>query len=61
MISEVTDKKVPIYVYDGTRKMNKGIVCRNFKTTLQVYILPTSQLEFAPVHSDCPFRPAHLS
>ena len=58
MISEVTDKKVPIY---GMGKMNKGIICRNFKTTLQVYILPTSRLEFAPVHSDCLFWPAHLS
>lgn len=58
MISEVTDKKVPIY---GMGKMNKEAVCRNFKTTLQVYILPTLQLEFALVHFDCLFQPAHLS
>jgi hypothetical protein len=58
MISEITDKKVPIY---GMGKMNREVVCRNFKTTLQVYILPTSQLEFAPVHFGCLFQPAHLS
>jgi len=58
MISEITDKNVLIY---GTGKMNKVAVCRNFKVILQVYILPTSQPEFAPVHFGCLFRPAHLS
>lgn len=57
MISEITDKKV---LECGTGKMNKEAVCRNFKTTLQVYILPTLQPKSAQVYFDCPFRPAHL-